>query len=81
MLRLSTQSLRPSGEPADLSALPPQKALCVVDKSDEYRRKAEYCERMALAELNEFARAEWLQLATLWRQMIQPKGAVKDDQQ
>jgi hypothetical protein len=51
-----------------------------VDKSDECRRKAEYCERMAVAAPDEIAR-EWLQLAALWRQMIQPKGAVKDDQQ
>jgi hypothetical protein len=52
-----------------------------VDKSDEYRRKAEHCERMAAAAPNETARTEWLQLATLWRQMIRPKGAEKDDQQ
>jgi hypothetical protein len=52
----------------------------VVDKSDEYRRKAEHCERMAAAP-NEITRTEWLQLATLWRQMIRPKGAVKDDEQ
>ena len=53
----------------------------MVDKSDEYRRKAEHCERMAAAAPNEIARAEWLELATLWRQMMRPKGAVKDDQQ
>ena len=52
-----------------------------MDKSDEYRRKAEDCERMAVAAPNETARTEWPQLATLWRQMIRPEGAVKDDQE
>jgi hypothetical protein len=79
--KIEHAKLRPRGEPADLSPHCRHERRVVVDKSDEYRRKAEYCERKAVAAPNEIARAEWLQLATLWRQMIRPKDALKDDQQ
>ena len=46
-----------------------------MDKSEEYRRKAEHCQQMADAARKEVDRQEWLLLAQSWRQM-QPGGPV-----
>ena len=41
-----------------------------MDKSEEYRRKAEHCQQMADAARLEVDRQEWRLLAQSWRQMI-----------
>jgi hypothetical protein len=53
--------------------LPPSRkaAGCgVIDKSDEYRRNAEYCQRMANWTHNEAEKRAWLSLAQSWVNMI-----------
>jgi len=40
-----------------------------MDKSEEYRRKAEHCQQMADAARKEVDREQWLLLAQSWRQM------------
>ena len=45
-----------------------------MNKSDEYRRHAELCGRMADAAANEGEKSEWLALARSWREMIRSHG-------
>ena len=45
-----------------------------MSKSDEYRRHAELCGRMADAAANEGEKSEWLALAQSWRAMIRSHG-------
>jgi hypothetical protein len=41
-----------------------------MDKSEEYRQKAEHCQHMADAARLEVDKEQWLLLAQSWRQMI-----------
>jgi hypothetical protein len=48
----------------------------VIDKRDEYRRNAEYCQHMADGTHNEAEKRSWLSLAQSWLKMIRQSPAV-----
>jgi hypothetical protein len=55
----------------------PARARVFVNKSDEFRRNAEECLRMAERTAEEGDKRAWLRLAESWLRMIRPEAAAR----